>query len=218
MSASEQNGSEKFAQANKVDRVEPISADVYTSEGNRNNDLKFDATTTLGSTDETYIDGNIKSTHLRDTESESEIHEPKTYEDACKDSRWIDAMNLRMEALNRNGTWTITDLLKGIKAIELEEEVYMKLPDGYFDKSDERVLHCLSQVMHASTKGNLKSIFKVLRYLKGSSGLGLNFKPGRWLDLNVYVDSDWARFFLGDNLVSWKSTKLSILAKSSADD
>ncbi|GJR19468.1 ribonuclease H-like domain-containing protein [Tanacetum coccineum] len=197
-SASKQVGSDKFVQADKVDRVEPIFVDVSTSEGSGNNGSKFDTIATLGSTDETNIDENIKNTDLNDNGSESEgegfqkfgsvfkspkvgaqtssigessglivyarksgrktklpsklsdyfldknvkygierhvdcsnlnidnyvfttnlnkIHEPKTYEEACKDRRWIDVMNLEMEALNRNGTWTITDLPNGRKAI-----------------------------------------------------------------------------------------------------
>ncbi|GJW97593.1 putative RNA-directed DNA polymerase, partial [Tanacetum coccineum] len=36
--------------------------------------------------------------------------EPKTFDEASKDIRWIEAMNLEMEALNRNGTWIITEL------------------------------------------------------------------------------------------------------------
>ncbi|GJU92472.1 putative RNA-directed DNA polymerase [Tanacetum coccineum] len=47
----------------------------------------------------------------------NKIYEPKTYNEACKDNRWIDAMNLEMEALNRNGTWFITELPKDKKAI-----------------------------------------------------------------------------------------------------
>nr|GEV97681.1 putative reverse transcriptase, RNA-dependent DNA polymerase, Gag-polypeptide of LTR copia-type [Tanacetum cinerariifolium] len=42
----------------------------------------------------------------------NKIREPKTYDEASSDIRWIEAMNLKMKALNRNGTWLITDLLK----------------------------------------------------------------------------------------------------------
>ncbi|GJZ21312.1 zinc finger, CCHC-type containing protein [Tanacetum coccineum] len=144
----------------------------------------------------------------------NKIYEPKNYNEACKDSRWIEAMNVEMEALNRNVTWYIIELPVGRKAIgckwvfkvryrctgdverfkarlvaksfnqkegidyektfsrvvkivtvrlmltdaiqykwpiyqlyinnaflygELVEDVYVELPDGYFDKSDKRV-------------------------------------------------------------------------------
>ncbi|GJS69379.1 ribonuclease H-like domain-containing protein [Tanacetum coccineum] len=40
----------------------------------------------------------------------NKISEPKTYSEAAKDIRWIEAINQEMEALNRNGTWIIVDL------------------------------------------------------------------------------------------------------------
>nr|GEX40617.1 ribonuclease H-like domain-containing protein [Tanacetum cinerariifolium] len=42
--------------------------------------------------------------------SMNKIIEPKTFNKASKDIRWIEAMNLEMEALNRNETWIITEL------------------------------------------------------------------------------------------------------------
>nr|GEZ10715.1 putative ribonuclease H-like domain-containing protein [Tanacetum cinerariifolium]GEZ64077.1 putative ribonuclease H-like domain-containing protein [Tanacetum cinerariifolium] len=39
------------------------------------------------------------------------------YELASTDNRWIDAMNKEMEALNKNNTWEISDLLKGRKHV-----------------------------------------------------------------------------------------------------
>nr|GEW62492.1 retrovirus-related Pol polyprotein from transposon TNT 1-94 [Tanacetum cinerariifolium] len=47
----------------------------------------------------------------------NKIYEPKSYTEACKDSRWIEAMNLEMVALNRNETWFVTELPNGRKAI-----------------------------------------------------------------------------------------------------
>nr|GEU99220.1 ribonuclease H-like domain-containing protein [Tanacetum cinerariifolium] len=47
----------------------------------------------------------------------NKIVEPKTFDEASKDIRWIKAMNLEMEALNRNGTWIITELPVGRKSI-----------------------------------------------------------------------------------------------------
>ncbi|GKB25069.1 ribonuclease H-like domain-containing protein [Tanacetum coccineum] len=42
---------------------------------------------------------------------------PKSFDEASKDLRWVEAMNLEMDALNRNGTWVITDLRVGKKPI-----------------------------------------------------------------------------------------------------
>ncbi|GKB01528.1 putative RNA-directed DNA polymerase [Tanacetum coccineum] len=41
----------------------------------------------------------------------------KSYKEASTDNRWVDAMDLEMEALNRNNTWEITDLRKGRRPI-----------------------------------------------------------------------------------------------------
>ncbi|KAL4558053.1 hypothetical protein LXL04_036249 [Taraxacum kok-saghyz] len=43
--------------------------------------------------------------------------EPKTFQEACTDSHWINAMNEEMEALYRNQTWILTDLPEGRKPI-----------------------------------------------------------------------------------------------------
>ncbi|GJX39263.1 hypothetical protein Tco_0252566 [Tanacetum coccineum] len=54
---------------------------------------------------------------------------------------------------------------------------------------------------------HLKLAFRVLRYLKTAPGKGISFSKGTDLDLNVYVDSDWAKC---------KSKKQSMLSKSFA--
>ncbi|GJZ73509.1 ribonuclease H-like domain-containing protein [Tanacetum coccineum] len=69
----------------------------------------------------------------------------------------------------------------------------------------------------------------VLRYLKNAPGKGLSFVKSKESDLSVFVDLDWAKckatrksvtgylVFLDKSLVSWKSKKQSMLAKSSAE-
>ncbi|GJU09373.1 ribonuclease H-like domain-containing protein [Tanacetum coccineum] len=47
----------------------------------------------------------------------NKIIDPKTYQEAVKDHRWVEAMNLGMEALNRNMTCVITKLHVGRKLI-----------------------------------------------------------------------------------------------------
>ncbi|KAJ0808240.1 putative RNA-directed DNA polymerase [Helianthus annuus] len=47
----------------------------------------------------------------------NKLSEPCSFNEASKDSRWVDAMNLEMEALLRNNTWEVVDLPKGRKPI-----------------------------------------------------------------------------------------------------
>ncbi|GJS21804.1 ribonuclease H-like domain-containing protein [Tanacetum coccineum] len=89
--------------------------------------------------------------------------EPTCYNDAILDNKWIDAMNAEIEALNKNHTWIFTNLPANRKPIgckwifkikyksngeierykerliakDLEEDVYMKIPQGFSDKDNK---------------------------------------------------------------------------------
>lgn len=39
--------------------------------------------------------------------------EPKTFEEAVKDRRWVEAMQQEVNALEENGTWKITEMPAG---------------------------------------------------------------------------------------------------------
>lgn len=43
----------------------------------------------------------------------STLKEPVSYTEACKDPRWIEAMQAEIEVLQNNNTWVLTDLSKG---------------------------------------------------------------------------------------------------------
>ncbi|GJZ32113.1 ribonuclease H-like domain-containing protein [Tanacetum coccineum] len=66
------------------------------------------------------------------------------------------------------------------------------------------VVHCLSQFMHYPLDSHLDVALRVLRYLKGSLGSGIQINNHGNLKLRAYNDSDWARcpatikYVLGD--------------------
>nr|GEX97839.1 ribonuclease H-like domain-containing protein [Tanacetum cinerariifolium] len=66
---------------------------------------------------------------------------PKTYADASKFSHWVDAMNLDMDALLRNGTWELEDLFDGRKAIGIKWIYKIKFQSsGAIDKFKARLV------------------------------------------------------------------------------
>ncbi|KAJ0520490.1 putative RNA-directed DNA polymerase [Helianthus annuus] len=86
-----------------------------------------------------------------------------------------------------------------------------------------------SQFMHQPQKDHMEAVLRIIRYLKGTTGHGILFKPNGHLETQLYTDADWAGdkgdrrstsgYFtlVGGNLVTWRSKKQKVVALSSAE-
>lgn len=68
-------------------------------------------------------------------------HDPVTFYDAIKETKWKKAMDEKIEAIEKNNTWELTNLPKGHKSIGVKWVYKTKLnADGKLDKYKARLV------------------------------------------------------------------------------
>ncbi|XP_011004615.1 PREDICTED: uncharacterized protein LOC105111066 [Populus euphratica] len=181
--------------------------------------------------------------------------DPVQFEDAVKYTHWRTTIDIEIKATKTNNTWELTDLLVGAKKIEVkwvyktklkEDEEINKFKARLVAKGESNILIASLYVDDLIFTGNNELIFakfktsilrefdmtdpeRILRYLRGTTKLGIFYKKGGREGLIGYTNSDYAgdledrkstsryALMIGSRVVAWSSRKQPIVTFSTTE-
>nr|GEW87424.1 hypothetical protein [Tanacetum cinerariifolium] len=142
----------------------------------------------------------------------------------------VNTIDVELQALEKNGTWELTPLPPGKKAIGSHWIYKTNLKaDRTKDKKKARLVVHGNRQKHVVDYKETLAVKHLLRYLLNSLRQGILLANDSAVELKAYCDSDWASFpmtrrsttgyciLLGDSHVSWKSKKQAIVSRSFAE-
>nr|GEX97580.1 zinc finger, CCHC-type [Tanacetum cinerariifolium] len=152
---------------------------------------------------------------------------PKNYMEASSDQKWIKAMKVELDSINRNNTWELTTLPKGHKAIGLKWDG--NNPTTTRHSYQQQMGGLLSHFMQEPREQHMKAIRQVLCYVKGTKDHGITYKHNGGNKIHGYSDSIYGVntqegkgttsiiFYYGESPISWSTQKQATVALSSCE-
>ncbi|GMI90543.1 cysteine-rich RLK (RECEPTOR-like protein kinase) 8 [Hibiscus trionum] len=134
----------------------------------------------------------------------------------------------------RNSIVPGTKLVKDEDEVKVDATGYKQIVESlrYLTTTRPDVMYVVglvSRYMEKPTELHLGAVKRILRYIKGTSNLGILYKKGGIGELVGYTDSDYARdqddrrstsgyaFLFGDSVVAWSSKKQPIVTLSTTE-
>ncbi|GJR42947.1 ribonuclease H-like domain-containing protein [Tanacetum coccineum] len=153
----------------------------------------------------------------------------------CYDRLWPTQYNLLVISANASRTPIDTEKKLGPEGSPVTDPTLYRSLAGslqYLTFTRPDLSYAVQQLclyMHDPREPHLNAMKRVLRYLRGTTDLGLQLFRSTTSQLIAYSDADWAGcpatrrstsgycVFLGDNLLTWSSKRQDTLSRSSAE-
>nr|GEV86710.1 ribonuclease H-like domain, reverse transcriptase, RNA-dependent DNA polymerase [Tanacetum cinerariifolium] len=159
--------------------------------------------------------------------------EPRNFKEASKDEKWIEAMQVEIDSINKNNTWKLTTLPKDHKAIGLKWEHGIDFDEVFAPIARIETIRLILALAaynkwEEPQEQHMKVIKHVLRYIKGTKDYGITYRhDGN--KIQGYSDSSYGVntqeekgttgivFYFGNSPITWSTQKQGTIALSSCE-